>query len=144
MVSAILATIRRVAKATQLSSWLPALIGFGLLTPCSVMGPAVDQVAELLKDLREVLRLAGLSDKEVAHYLNINKGLCSKKLNGERPLQMASLALLPIDVKRWLAVRWVMRHGVPVEVLAGARLHRRAHRMARMALPTPTHKAGIA
>lgn len=133
---AIFAAVRRVAKATQLSTWLPSLIGFGLITPCSVMGKADD---ELLNDLREALRLSGLSDKEVAHYLNINKGLCSKKLSGERPLQFGALALLPVDVQRWLAVRWVMRHGIPVEVASGARLQHMAH----MKL-TPQTKAGIA
>lgn len=139
----ILATLQRWAKATELSTWWPCLIGFGFLTPCAVM-TEVDQARELLNDLREALRLSGLSDKEVADYLQINKGLCSKKLGGERPLQFSALALLPVDVRRWLAVRWVMRHGAPLEVLAGARLSRRANRMVRMTLPSPQQKAGLA
>jgi hypothetical protein len=124
----ILSILTRAGKATQLPAWLPCLIGYGLMAPCITVTTDADR--ELLQDLRAALRLAGLSDKEVAHYLQINKGLCSKKLNGERPLSITALALLPVDVQRWLAVRWVMRHGAPVEVHAGARLHRRAARMA--------------
>lgn len=137
--SAILHAVTRAAKATQLSAWLPSLMGFGLLTPCVAV--ATDPDLELLQDLREALRLSGLSDKEVAHYLNINKGLCSKKLGGERPLSFAALSLLPVDVRRWLAVRWVMRFGVPVEVSTGARLQRRA---LRMGLSSSQQKAGVA
>lgn len=137
MVSGILASLMRASKATVLPA-LPSLIGFGLLTPCVAVSTDADR--ELLQDLREALRLAGLSDKEVAHYLNINKGLCSKKLGGERPLSFNALSLLPVDVRRWLAVRWVMRHGIPVEVQLGARLERRA---ARMALKSQL-KAGVA
>lgn len=139
---AILSTLGRWAKATELSAWLPSLMGFGVITPCVATAPG-DADRALLQDLRAALEHAGLSDKEVAHYLQINKGLCSKKLSGERPFQFTSLALLPVDVQRWLAVRWVMRHGVPADVLAGARLHRHAQRMARMALK-PQPKVGVA
>lgn len=142
MVSAILCALGRCAKTTELPTWLPSLMGFGLITPCVATAQG-DADRALLQDLRAALEHAGLSDKAVAHYLQINKGLCSKKLSGERPLQFASLALLPVDVQRWLAVRWVMRHGVPADVIAGARLDRRAQRMARMQLKAQP-KAGVA
>lgn len=132
-------TTARLAKATQLPPWLLAVIGCGLVTPCAAVA-ATDAQDVMLEDLRAALRMSGLSDKEVAYYLNINKGLCSKKLHGERPLAFVTLALLPVDVRRWLAVRWVMRHGVPVEVSTGARLERRALRMAL----TQSHKTGVA
>lgn len=135
--SAILHGLTRFGKTTLLPA-LPSLIGFGLLTPCVAV--ATDPDRELLQDLREALRLSGLSDKEVAHYLHINKGLCSKKLGGERPLSFAALSLLPVDVRRWLAVRWVMRFGVPVEITTGARLQRRALRMSL----SSSHKEGVA
>lgn len=117
----ILRSLVRLAKATELSVWLPRLIGAGLLAPC-MLTSVDDPDRELMNDLREALRLSGLSDKEVAHCLQINKGLCSKKLSGERVLPFLALNLLPVDVKRWLAVRWVMRHGVPAEVTAAAQL----------------------
>lgn len=134
---AILAAIARTAKTTELPSWVLGVIGFGLLTPCMVA--STDEDRQFLLDLRWALLKAGLSDKEVADFWQVNKGLCSKKLSGEKSLSYLALVLLPVDVRRWLAVRWVMRHGVPAEVTAGYQVQR----MARMSLAS-TQKAGVA
>lgn len=133
----ILSAFARRYQTTQLSSWLPSLIGFGLLTPCMVA--STDEDRQFLLDLRWALLKSGLSDKQVADFWHVNKGLCSKKLSGEKSLSCLAIVLLPVDVRRWLAVRWAMRFGVPVEVATGARLQRRALRMA-----LPSQKVGVA
>jgi len=127
-------------QSTEFPPLLPYLRA--LLIPVLFGGPTVLVHLltrdDLLADIRAALRDAGLSDKQAAADMAISKGLCSRKLHGDKPLSVDALAHLSPEFFQWLAVRLAARVGVPVAVDAGTKLARQA----RMGLPS--HKEGVA
>lgn len=108
-----------------------------LLAVTALVGVAV-QRDDLLADLRDAIRHAGLSDKQVAAEMHVSKGLCSLKLHGGRPMTLDALSALPAEVFQWLAVQLAQRFGLPDEVQTGVRLSRQAR------MQMPHKKAGAA
>jgi hypothetical protein len=111
-------------QSTEFAAALPWLRA-GVAAAATLLAlTAVLTPADVLADIREALRHAGIPDKVVAMDMEISKGLASLKLHGERPLTVQALAKLPTEFWQWLAVELAERHGMPQEIETGARLAR--------------------
>lgn len=127
---AILDPLNAWRESSDYSLWLPYLRFAAMFVLGCVVGVGVALTEQdVLADIRAALRHAGINDKAVTAYFNVNYGNCSDRLRGERPLTVAKLASLPSEFWQWFAVATASRHGVPVLVTTGARLHRRQARM---------------
>jgi hypothetical protein len=99
------------------------------LTTIAILASQVS-AEDLLAALRQAIKHAGLSDKQVAAEMGVTHGLASLKLHGQRPLTLQAAATLPREVWQWFAVEVASLVGTPRQVRVGLRL-----RQARMALP---------
>ncbi len=131
-------------NASRQATWFPAaqVIGAWALVVLPLLIWLAISREDLRADVRAALRQAGITDKAAQIDMGISKSVYSRKLSGEKPLTLEALEALPVDFWQWFAVALAQRHGVPLTVLAGARLARVARRQARMSLPN--EKAGVA
>lgn len=80
------------------------------------------------EDVREALRMAGISHKAAALDMGISESHLNEQLNGVGHLSMRRIARLPANFHQWLSVIRARRVGVPKELRVGQ--HIRAARVA--------------
>jgi hypothetical protein len=89
--------------------------------------------------IRAALRMADISITKAALWMEVDKGLLERQLNGEGHLSHRRLLMLPLGFHRWFNLLAVEKYGLPREVtravpLTLALLAKR--RMARAAIAT--------
>lgn len=136
---AILTALNAFRQSTVFTALQPFFLSLAVTLPL-LMALAVVERDAVIKAVRDALRHAGITDKEVGyHFGQISKGLVSHLLNGERPMTLDRLALLPAEFWQWFAVELAGLVDVPATVQVGARLKRRQLRM-----DMHKHKEGVA
>ncbi len=126
---AILTALNAFRQSTVFTALQPFFLSLAVTLPL-LMALAVVERDAVIKAVRDALRHAGITDKEVGYYFGeISKGLVSHLLSGDRPMTLDRLALLPVEFWQWFAVALAESAGVPHTVEVGARLRRRQARM---------------
>lgn len=94
--------------------------------------------------IRAALRHADISITKAALWMEIDRALLERQLDGEGHLSHKRLLLLPLAFHRWLNFLGCQRYGLPSEakrgipltlgLLASARISRQSRRMVKMRL----------